>query len=79
VLIVNLTVGKRVFPPSLLGKASTLCQILTVGVVILCNAVGRAPEALAYLFLATASFTVASGFHYVYQAAVRPPAPLEGA
>jgi cardiolipin synthase (CMP-forming) len=76
VVIVNLTVGKRVFRPSILGKASTLVQILTVGVVLLCNTIDRAPDELSYLFLLTAALTVASGVHYVYLAATNPPGPV---
>src|SRR5688572_5497493 len=38
VAIVNLTVGRRVFYPSLLGKLSTASQLITVGLVLLLNA-----------------------------------------
>jgi len=69
VLIINLTVGRRVFYPSLLGKTSTICQIVTVGVVLLCNALGVAPSALLFLYLLAGALAVGSGFHYVYLAA----------
>lgn len=66
VAVVNLTLGHRVFPPSILGKASTAIQILTVGVVLVVNAVGELPRGLGYLFGATAALTIASALHYVY-------------
>jgi len=69
VVVINLTVGRRVFFPSLLGKLSTVCQLLTVGFVLLSNARDTSGELLEPLFLATGSFAVASGLHYVYAAA----------
>lgn len=69
VVVINLTVGRRVFYPSLLGKVSTVCQLLTVGFVLLVNARDTPGELLEPLFLATGSFAVASGLHYVYAAA----------
>jgi cardiolipin synthase len=68
VAIVNLTIGRRVFYPSLLGKASTASQILAAGAVLLFNTAGVAPVDLEWLFLATLAFTVASGVHYAYLA-----------
>lgn len=69
VLLINLTVGRRVFYPSLLGKASTVCQIVTVGLVLLINARRGPAEWLEPLFLATGAFAVASALHYVWAAA----------
>ena len=71
VTIVNLTLGRRVFYPSLLGKLSTGSQLLTVGVVLLVNAVGASFAAVRYLFVVTLVLTVASAVHYVYVASVR--------
>lgn len=68
VAVVNLTVGRRVFYPSILGKACTLMQVVTVGVVLLCNALGGAPPWVAHFFRATFAITVASAVHYVYRA-----------
>jgi cardiolipin synthase len=69
VAIVNLTIGRRIFYPSLLGKASTASQLLTAGVVLLLNAVGTTSLDLGPLFLVTLAFTVASALHYTYLAA----------
>lgn len=70
VLIINLTVGRRIFYPSFLGKSSTICQIVTVGVVMLCNALSSAPPFLLFVYLLTGALTVASALHYVYLAAM---------
>jgi cardiolipin synthase len=73
VTIVNLTLGRRVFYPSLLGKLCTGSQLLTVGVVLLVNAVDSPSPAAFYLFVVTLVLTVASAFHYVYVASTRGP------
>lgn len=68
VAIINLTVGRRVFFPSLLGKLSTASQIVTVGVVLLVNALGRSHPAVDAIFGLAAALTVLSALHYVYLA-----------
>jgi cardiolipin synthase len=77
VAIVNLTIGRRLFYPSLLGKTATLAQLLTAGVALLLNAVGSPAEAVVYLFVATLALTVGSALHYVYLASTRGPVALE--
>jgi cardiolipin synthase len=64
--VIVLTLGSRVFYPSLLGKLTTTAQVLTVGVVLVLNAQGQGVAGIEYLFLLTGLMTVASGFHYVY-------------
>jgi cardiolipin synthase len=71
VTIVNLTLGRRVFYPSVLGKLCTGSQLLTVGVVLLLNNLDAPVPAVMYLFVLTLLLTVASAFHYVYMASVR--------
>lgn len=73
VTIVNLTIGRRLFYPSLLGKIATFAQLITAGVVLLLNAIGSATEYAALLFVATLVLTVASALHYVYLASTRGP------
>jgi cardiolipin synthase len=68
VAIVNITLGRRVFYPSLLGKFSTFSQLLTVGVVLLYNAFTITFPPLWPLFAATLALTVVSAVHYVYLA-----------
>ncbi len=76
VAVVNLTLGRRVFYPSLLGKLSTMLQLVTAGVVLLLNAVGNPFPQVRYLFIATLVATVASALYYVYLASVtRPSGP----
>jgi cardiolipin synthase (CMP-forming) len=73
VALINLTVERRVFPPSLLGKAATALQIVTAGFVLLANAVGDCPPAIRWLFWTTLVTTIVSALHYVHKAAARRP------
>lgn len=66
VAIVNLTMGRRVFYPSMLGKLSTASQLLTVGVVLLLNAFAVEMPGLGALFVATLALTVVSALHYLF-------------
>ena len=68
VALVNLTVERRVFRPSWLGKGATALQVLTAGLVLLANALGDCPPALRWLFWLTLVTTVASALHYVHKA-----------
>lgn len=71
VAVINLTLGRRVFHPTWLGKASTASQILTAGLVLLANAMGNEWVALHVLFVATLVLTVASAAQYAYLASAR--------
>jgi cardiolipin synthase len=73
VAVVNLTLGPRTFPPSLLGKVATASQVFTAGVVLLLNCLNDAPREIRYVFDATAAVTVVSALHYVYKASSRAP------
>jgi cardiolipin synthase len=81
VAIVNFTLGRRVFYPSLLGKLTTVSQIAAVGFTLMVNAFGAGAAALRPLFAVTLALTVTSALHYVYLASTRGPgrAPEEGA
>jgi cardiolipin synthase len=72
VVVVNLTVGPRVFPPSVLGKVSTLLNVVTGAAVLAANAVGECPDALRWLYLATLVVLIASTVQYVYRASEHP-------
>jgi cardiolipin synthase (CMP-forming) len=78
VAIINVTLGRRVFLPSLLGKASTLSQIVTAGMVLLLNALGLHEPWMLRLYQGTLVLTIASALHYVYLASVHRPPPIEG-
>lgn len=71
VAIINLTLERRVFYPSVLGKLSTGSQLVSVGAVLLLNAIPMPWPALDYLFGLTLVLTVASALHYVYLASAR--------
>jgi len=68
VAIINLTGERRIFYPSLLGKVSTALQVLTVGVVLLANALGECPEPVRALFWLTLGSTIVSAVHYTFRA-----------
>jgi len=70
VVIINLTLGRRVFYPSFLGKLSTGSQLVCAGVVLLLNALGEDSALIGYLFRLTLVLTVSSAVHYVYLASV---------
>jgi cardiolipin synthase len=71
VAVINLTLERRVFYPSLLGKVATASQILTAGVVFLMNAEGECLWLVEQLCRLTVILTVASALHYVYLASAR--------
>ena len=79
VAIVNFTVGRRIFYPSLLGKMTTAAQIATAGVALLANAAARGHGVLRVLCVLTLVLTVASALHYVYVASTRGPGQPPGA
>jgi cardiolipin synthase len=73
VVVVNLALERRVFYPSALGKASTVAQVATVGIVLLINALRACPVFLHYVYLLTLVLTVTSALHYVYSSSGRRP------
>jgi cardiolipin synthase len=69
-LLIHLSSGIRSFPPTSLGKVTTATQLLTVGVVLLANALSQPmPILVAGLGWITMTMTVSSGLHYIYHAA----------
>ena len=56
--------GQKTFMPSLLGKASTACQVGTVFFVLWLNHLGITAGYLPWVFRLTLLATVASGTHY---------------
>lgn len=63
-LIVVMLRGQRTFPPTLAGKASTICQVFLMYFVLYLNAVGRSPESLGWLYVLTALLTAVSWVQY---------------
>jgi cardiolipin synthase len=78
VAVINLTVGRRVFYPSLLGKLCTLSQLLTAGSVLVMNAARAELPGVRSLFRITLLLTMGSALHYVYLASVHRVGGEEG-
>ncbi|UCE39994.1 MAG: CDP-alcohol phosphatidyltransferase family protein [Candidatus Aminicenantes bacterium] len=52
------------FPPSLIGKTSTVCQMGVILCVLLLNVLDRIPAYLSWLYFITFALTILSGFGY---------------
>jgi cardiolipin synthase len=65
-LIIVLARGKRTFPPTLAGKASTICQVFLIYFLLYLNAAGKTPELLAWVYILTALLTAGSFAQYVF-------------
>ncbi len=59
--------GRTIFPPSLLGKISTVFQFSLLFVVLLLNALDLAPS-LRVFYVVSASLAFLSGLHYAFSA-----------
>ena len=69
-LLIHLTSGLGSFPPTVLGKLTTATQLITVGTVLLLNALERPmPVLIMSLVWLTLAMTLSSGLHYIYHAA----------
>ena len=71
VVVVNLTLGRRVFYPSILGKLATLSQLVSVGLVLMLNALDVSWWASRFVFQLTVAITIASAVHYAYLGTVK--------
>lgn len=67
VLIINLTVGRRAFPPSMLGKLTTVFQLFLITAVLVSNFLVFPIPGLALVIYVTLFLTVSSGLHYMLQ------------
>ncbi len=56
--------GHTKFPPSLIGKTSTVCQMGVILCVLLLNVLDRTPAFLSWLYILTVALTIISGFAY---------------
>ncbi len=57
--------GRTTFKPSLIGKASTICQVAALLLVLLYNGLGRSQVLLNWLYILTAGLTIISGGLYI--------------
>ena len=69
VAVVNFGIGRRTFPPSMLGKLATLVYILAIALVLLYNWLGRGSVVVDAAILAALVVTLVSGLHYIVHAA----------
>ena len=69
VAVVNLAIGRRTFPPSMLGKLATLVYILAIALVLLYNWLGRGSLVVDAAIWAALVITLVSGLHYIVHAA----------
>ncbi len=67
VLIINLTIGRQAFPPSILGKCTTVVQLGLVMVVLLSNHLRTELPGIELLVYSALALTVTSGLHYMFQ------------
>jgi len=56
------------FPPSILGKLTTLLQVVTISVVLVANVVALPSAIPAICFYLSFALVVVSGFNYIYRA-----------
>lgn len=63
IILVKLT-GPKMFYPTLLGKASTFCQMGVILLVLLLNVLRTSPAYIIWFFYLTLFLTVLSGIHY---------------
>jgi cardiolipin synthase len=66
VLVFNLVIARRSFPPSLLGKVTTLIHLVTIVWIIGCNYGKLQSPVTDYLLGLIVVFVVVSGVHYLY-------------
>jgi cardiolipin synthase len=57
--------GRTHFKPSLLGKASTICEVMVLLVALVLNGLGKSLDIMGVFYILTATLTVLSGAHYV--------------
>lgn len=68
VAIVNLSIGRRTFRPTLLGKLATLIYILTVALTLCFNWLGRTSVLVDAAVYVALMITLVSGLHYIAHA-----------
>ena len=65
VAIVNVSIGRRTFTPTILGKFATMVCILTAAVTLYFNWLGRTSVLVDLAVYATLAVTLLSGLHYI--------------
>jgi cardiolipin synthase len=78
-LAIAVAEGRRTFPPSLLGKATTATQLSCGALVVIANVASVPAGFLEAFFVAAGALTVGSGAHYLYRASSKKIAAREQA
>ena len=68
VVVINLAVERKIFSPSILGKATTTIQLLTIFSILWSNYRGTELPVTELLLGAMVVLTLASGLHYIHRA-----------
>jgi cardiolipin synthase len=68
VILINLAIGKRIFPPTMLGKVTTTVQLATILWIFWCNYRGTTGPMTTVLLALMVGLTIVSGLHYIYRA-----------
>ena len=65
VAIVNLSLGRRIFSPTMLGKIATLIYVVTASLTLCFNWLGHSSIFVDAAIYAAAAITIVSGLHYI--------------
>jgi len=66
-LMLNLAYGQTQFRPSILGKITTGAELVTAGLVLLCNDLRITPQIVTVAIVTTLALILVSGFHYLWR------------
>ncbi|HJQ98097.1 MAG TPA: CDP-alcohol phosphatidyltransferase family protein [Candidatus Polarisedimenticolaceae bacterium] len=65
--MLHLAYGKTRFKPTIWGKITTGTELVTIGIVLLCNHLQREALMVQVAIAATLTMVLVSGFHYLWQ------------
>lgn len=66
-VMLHLAYGQKRFLPSLLGKITTGTELVTIGIVLLCNKLETSPWIVSFAIRTTLVLILVSGFHYLWR------------
>ncbi len=66
-LMLNLAYGQTQFRPSIWGKITTGAELVTAGLVLLCNHLQVSPPIVTVAIVTTLGLILVSGFHYLWR------------
>jgi phosphatidylglycerophosphate synthase len=65
--MLHLAYGQTRFQPSLWGKITTGAELVTTGLVLLCNHLQRSHPIVSFAIGTTLTLILVSGFHYLWR------------